>query len=75
MALADHWTSLQATWIRNTILRAMREYSPAAAKRLHMSVVFQAPSISALTDAILRAMNGEKNVKICTYGTTDFLFF
>ena len=26
-------------------------------------------------DAILRAMNGEKNVKICTYGTTSFPFF
>ncbi|KAI0750819.1 acetyl-CoA synthetase-like protein [Daedaleopsis nitida] len=41
--------SLQATWIRNTILRAVREHSPAAAQRVHMNLVFQAPSISALT--------------------------
>ncbi|KAI0719494.1 acetyl-CoA synthetase-like protein [Cerioporus squamosus] len=49
--------SLQATWIRNTILRAVREYSKAAAQRLHMNVVFQAPSISALSDAVLRAVH------------------
>ncbi|TFK82377.1 acetyl-CoA synthetase-like protein [Polyporus arcularius HHB13444] len=49
--------SLQATWIRNTLLRAVREYSKAAAQRLHMNVVFQAPSISALTDAVLRAVH------------------
>ncbi len=50
-------SSLQATWIRNTLLRAVREYSKAAAQRLHMNVVFQAPSISALTDAVLRAVH------------------
>ncbi|PIL27162.1 hypothetical protein GSI_10304 [Ganoderma sinense ZZ0214-1] len=44
--------SLQATYIRNTILRALCDHSSAAAKRLPMNVVFQAPSISALTDAV-----------------------
>ncbi|KAI0719505.1 acetyl-CoA synthetase-like protein [Cerioporus squamosus] len=41
--------SLQATWIRNTILRAVREYSKAAAQRLHMNV--------RLSDAVLRAVH------------------
>ncbi|CDO77398.1 hypothetical protein BN946_scf184857.g4 [Trametes cinnabarina] len=41
--------SLQATWIRNTILHAIRETDPPAAKRLPMNLVFQAPTISALT--------------------------
>ncbi|KAM5532280.1 hypothetical protein V8D89_014038 [Ganoderma adspersum] len=51
--------SLQATWIRNTILRALREHSPALAKRLHMSVVYQAPTITALTEAVLRAVHDD----------------
>ncbi|KAI0746343.1 acetyl-CoA synthetase-like protein [Daedaleopsis nitida] len=48
--------SLQATWIRNTILRALREHSPASAKKLPMNLVFQAPSITALSDAVLTSL-------------------
>ncbi|PIL37207.1 hypothetical protein GSI_00900 [Ganoderma sinense ZZ0214-1] len=51
--------SLQATWIRNTILRALREYSPALAKRLHMNVVYQAPTISSLTEVVLRVVHND----------------
>ncbi|TBU38867.1 acetyl-CoA synthetase-like protein [Dichomitus squalens] len=49
--------SLQATYIRNIALRALREHSPAAAKRLPMNVMFQAPTIVALTDALLRTLS------------------
>ena len=45
--------SLQATYIRNIVLRALREHSLAAAKRLPMNIVFEAPTIAALTDALL----------------------
>ncbi|KAI1792211.1 acetyl-CoA synthetase-like protein [Ganoderma leucocontextum] len=55
--------SLQATYIRNTLLRALRDYSPAAAKKLPMNVMFQAPSISALTDAVLRALSDGSHVE------------
>ena len=40
--------SLQATWIRNTILRALRETNQDAAKRLPMNLVFQSPTIASL---------------------------
>ncbi|KAI1788607.1 acetyl-CoA synthetase-like protein [Ganoderma leucocontextum] len=43
--------SLQATWIRNTILRALRDVSG----ELPMDFVYQAPSIAALTDVVLHA--------------------
>ncbi|KAI9056494.1 acetyl-CoA synthetase-like protein [Trametes sanguinea] len=49
--------SLQATWIRNTILRAMRETDAAAAKRLPMNLVFQAPTIAALARIVHAIMN------------------
>ncbi|TFK81602.1 acetyl-CoA synthetase-like protein [Polyporus arcularius HHB13444] len=49
--------SLQATWIRNTILRALREHSVGAAGRLPIHVVFQAPSVMALMKAVLQALN------------------
>lgn len=45
--------SLQATWIRNAILHAVRKEFPSAAQRIHANVVFQAPTISTLADAIL----------------------
>ncbi|KAL7284715.1 hypothetical protein ACG7TL_002021 [Trametes sanguinea] len=44
--------SLQATWIRNTILRALRETEPTAVKRLPTDFVFQAPTISALARTV-----------------------
>ncbi|KAI0700690.1 acetyl-CoA synthetase-like protein [Cerioporus squamosus] len=51
--------SLQATWIRNTVLRAIREHDVSAARRLSMNVVFQAPSVVALTNAVLHALNSD----------------
>ncbi|KAI0773189.1 acetyl-CoA synthetase-like protein [Trametes elegans] len=49
--------SLQAAWIRNTILRAIRESDPSAAKRLPVNFVFDAPTISALANLVHMAMN------------------
>ncbi|OSD00523.1 acetyl-CoA synthetase-like protein [Trametes coccinea BRFM310] len=49
--------SLQATWIRNTILRAMRDTDAAAARRLPMNLVFQAPTISALARIVHAIMS------------------
>ncbi|RPD58224.1 acetyl-CoA synthetase-like protein [Lentinus tigrinus ALCF2SS1-7] len=43
---------LQATWIRNTILRAIRETLPHTAHNIPMNLVFKAPSINALSDTI-----------------------
>ena len=63
--------SLQATWIRNTILRAIREYSSAAAQRLPTNIVFQAPSISSLTDAVLDVVHNTAAAPPTT--TTDDL--
>ncbi|KAI0758636.1 hypothetical protein BD413DRAFT_675086 [Trametes elegans] len=48
---------LQATWIRNTILRAIRDSDPSAVKRLPVNLVFKAPTISALTNIIHAVMN------------------
>ncbi|RPD67101.1 acetyl-CoA synthetase-like protein [Lentinus tigrinus ALCF2SS1-7] len=62
--------SLQATWIRNTILRAVREYSRAAAQRLPMNVVFQAPSITTLTEAVLRAVHESSSTTPAPPGTS-----
>lgn len=42
---------MQATWIRNTVLRALRNVS----RKLPMDFVYQAPSIAALTDVVLHA--------------------
>ncbi|KAI9065204.1 acetyl-CoA synthetase-like protein [Trametes sanguinea] len=47
--------SLQATWIRNTILRALRETEPEAVKRLQINFVFQAPTISGLAHTVTKA--------------------
>ena len=58
--------SLQAMYIRNTILRALRDYSRTAAKRLPMNVVFQAPSILALTDAVLSTLSDDSYVTTST---------
>ena len=48
--------SLQATWIRNTILRVVREHFPDASKWLPTNLIFQAPSINALAEAVLRVV-------------------
>ncbi|TBU28871.1 acetyl-CoA synthetase-like protein [Dichomitus squalens] len=49
--------SLQATWIRNTILRALRQVSSDAATRAPVDFVYRAPTITKLTDTILSAIN------------------
>ncbi|PIL34345.1 hypothetical protein GSI_03120 [Ganoderma sinense ZZ0214-1] len=49
--------SLQATWIRNTVLRAIRETDQDAAKRLPMNLVFQSPTIAGLSRTILGVLN------------------
>ncbi|KAI0350281.1 acetyl-CoA synthetase-like protein [Trametes cingulata] len=49
--------SLQATWIRNTILRAIRETDASATKRLPPNLVFNAPTISALAKVVHKLLN------------------
>ncbi|KAM5540045.1 hypothetical protein V8D89_006185 [Ganoderma adspersum] len=49
--------SLQATWIRNTIIRALRNVSG----ELPMDFVYQAPTIAALTDVVLHAVLKDDN--------------
>ncbi|TBU41001.1 acetyl-CoA synthetase-like protein [Dichomitus squalens] len=49
--------SLQATWIRNTIIHAVRQYSAYAVQKLPANLVFQFPTIRSLTDAILSTIN------------------
>ncbi|KAH9847100.1 acetyl-CoA synthetase-like protein [Lenzites betulinus] len=54
--------SLQATWIRNTILRAVREADASAAKRLPPNLVFKAPTISGLTQLVFTAINNGESL-------------
>ncbi|TFK79675.1 acetyl-CoA synthetase-like protein [Polyporus arcularius HHB13444] len=49
--------SLQATYIRNTILRALREANKDAPKRLPANLVFAAPTISALSRVVYGAVS------------------
>lgn len=49
--------SLQATYIRNTILRALREAKHDAPKRIPANLVFGAPTISALSRVVYNAVN------------------
>ncbi|KAI0717761.1 acetyl-CoA synthetase-like protein [Cerioporus squamosus] len=49
--------SLQATYIRNTILRALRESNKDAPKRLPANLVFAAPTISALARVVYSAVS------------------
>ncbi|OSC98632.1 acetyl-CoA synthetase-like protein [Trametes coccinea BRFM310] len=49
--------SLQATWIRNTIMRAVRETDAKAPTRLPMNLVFKAPTISALAEIVYNALH------------------
>ncbi|KAI0702415.1 hypothetical protein C8T65DRAFT_741576 [Cerioporus squamosus] len=51
--------SLQATWIRNTILSAVRETSPDIARLLPMNIVFKAPSVTALSNAVLAIVQND----------------
>ncbi|KAL7278170.1 hypothetical protein ACG7TL_008143 [Trametes sanguinea] len=49
--------SLQATWIRNTVMRAIRQTDVAAARRIPTTLVFKAPTISGLTDIVYNAID------------------
>ena len=49
--------SLQATYIRNTLLRAIRETDKDAAKRLPMNLVFAHPTITSLARAVLGVLD------------------
>ncbi|RPD77022.1 acetyl-CoA synthetase-like protein [Lentinus tigrinus ALCF2SS1-7] len=49
--------SLQATYIRNTILRALREVNKDAPNRLPHNLVFAAPNISALARVVFSAVS------------------
>ncbi|PIL33562.1 hypothetical protein GSI_04185 [Ganoderma sinense ZZ0214-1] len=50
--------SLQATWIRNTLLHAIREVDSDAAKRLPTDLVFSAPTIAALAARVCAIVRG-----------------
>ncbi|RDX43676.1 acetyl-CoA synthetase-like protein [Lentinus brumalis] len=52
--------SLQATYIRNTILRALRETHKDAPKRLPANLVFAAPTISSLARAVYGAVSTDE---------------
>lgn len=49
--------SLQATYIRNTIIRAIRERDAKAATRLPANLVFQAPTIAGLASVVHSVVN------------------
>ncbi len=55
--------SLQSTWIRNTLLRAIRETNKDAAKRLPMNLVFGAPTIAALAALVHGVVNSSKEAE------------
>ncbi|OSD01062.1 acetyl-CoA synthetase-like protein [Trametes coccinea BRFM310] len=63
--------SLQAAWIRNTILRAVREKDPAAAQRVPMNFVFQAPTISGLAHMLQTIVNDSNTSSAHSHGPED----
>ncbi|KAH9933970.1 acetyl-CoA synthetase-like protein [Epithele typhae] len=50
--------SLQATWIRNILTRAVSALPGDAAKRIDSNLVFSFPTIAALTNAVHAAISG-----------------
>ena len=63
--------SLQATWIRNTILRALREVDPSASKRLNANFVFNAPTISSLSNVVQMALDNLNGVDGASHTPQD----
>ncbi|KAH9903318.1 acetyl-CoA synthetase-like protein [Cubamyces lactineus] len=63
--------SLQATWIRNTILRALREVDPGAAKRLNSNFVFNAPTISSLANVVQTALHNQNGINGTSHAPQD----
>lgn len=51
--------SLQATWIRNTVTRALRDFSAEAAARLPSNFVFRAPTVIGMTRLIMKTVHPE----------------
>ena len=54
----DSHCSLQATWIRNTLRRAVSENDASAAQRISPNLVFAFPSISTLAQAVYDVVHG-----------------
>ena len=50
--------SLQATWIRNTVLGAVRSVKPEAAKNIPANIVFAFPTISGLAHVVSNIITG-----------------
>ncbi|KAI0822423.1 acetyl-CoA synthetase-like protein [Trametes gibbosa] len=67
--------SLQATWIRNTIHRAVRETDAKAATRVPANLVFQAPTISSLASAILKLIHSSGAEESHSHSPQDLLKF
>ncbi|KAM5540084.1 hypothetical protein V8D89_006224 [Ganoderma adspersum] len=55
--------SLQSTYIRNTLLGAIRETDKEAAKRLPMNLVFGAPTIAALATLVHGVINSSADAE------------
>lgn len=53
---ADSLCSLQATWIRNKVTRALRVFSIEAAGRLPPNFVFRAPTVISMTRLLLQTI-------------------
>ncbi|EIN05406.1 acetyl-CoA synthetase-like protein [Punctularia strigosozonata HHB-11173 SS5] len=48
--------SLQATWIRNTLTRALRDVGASAARSIPFDLVYQNPTITALSNFVTQAV-------------------
>ena len=55
--------SLQATWIRNTVTRALRAFSAEAAARLPSNFVFRAPTVIGMTRLVVKTAHPEESDK------------
>ncbi|KDQ56520.1 hypothetical protein JAAARDRAFT_294258 [Jaapia argillacea MUCL 33604] len=56
--------SLQATWIRNSILRGLRQTSPGTAQRLPSTLVYEHPSVESLAKVISASVGTDTNTKL-----------
>ncbi|THH07788.1 hypothetical protein EW145_g3144 [Phellinidium pouzarii] len=50
--------SLQATWIRNTLIRVLRETHPAVARKLSATFIYDHPTITALSEYLSGNVTG-----------------
>lgn len=53
--------SLQATWIRNTLLRALRQDHPSVAREVPVTFIYEHPTIASLAKYLAESIAG-KNV-------------